>query len=245
MPLITEFKKDLNDAIDRFSQKEGKPTEVQSQIILELKRLITSTDSAVHLRQEILLKLRKMPSKTFAFLPFVNDLPKEIRRVLEDPEFSENQLLIAGYGDLYTENKELRKANTLLREEFEKFKTSGMPEEIAKNIQRLTQENISLTSALELQEKQHKQEIEMLEIEKKTLEQSVVSLTNDKESLQTDLEKTKKEKQQLSQNYLQKIDENMRLKEENKRLKEELEAYRQNSKSHDHSRQNNFRFTSN
>lgn len=239
MPLLQEFKEALKNAIDDFNKKEGKLTTQQSQTAVTLKALIDAKESASDLLLEILREEKKLPKKTLAFLPFVNDLPKAMRKVLENPLFSQNLLMMDDMRGLRQENKRLDEENKWIKIQFEFFKVSGLDNETASTLSNLKDENRRLNAELIKIDKQHKQECEVITSEKAQLETDTISLTNKNERLQTELNKALLEKQQLTENNLQAVSENTVLKKQIQFLKDELAHYRENNVSESGNQQHN------
>ena len=111
MLTLNEFKNDLNEAIEGFSKKEGVIMPTTAKDIVDIKKIMSDADSLTLLKQQLTEKCNTMTIKRFSFLPFVNDLRKELLRVIHRPKYDLINLLVSECRDLRMENRKLNQEN--------------------------------------------------------------------------------------------------------------------------------------
>lgn len=105
MPILNTFCDALNQAIIEYETEVGGNVPIKRQPIVNgLRQLIQSRQTeqvdSCRFRQEMVAYVAAMPVKHFLFVSFESRLGKKLRSVLDKPDFSEVQLLIAEFTEM-------------------------------------------------------------------------------------------------------------------------------------------------
>lgn len=206
--LLDNLKRDLNEAILQFKAKEETLTPIGNQHIVELHQRIDNANLPIQLRGDVMYYLTNtVPHKYFYFLPFVNDLRKNVENVFKRPEYNSDAL---SYAESTISQQKMRSSDARIADLEQQIKTQTFQE----------------VTDLKAQVKKHAQTIAKLNLEVGNLNTSITKLQTDYNQAQDDIDKLNLEKEKLSTQNQNLMNRNLELEQRNRALEAELAGYR-------------------
>lgn len=108
MGLENNFKSELTSLLNRFEKMNDQIAIEEAQAIIDIRNSMVETNSIIKLRQELMYIIDKLPGKFFDFLPFVDVFKKQLRFLLNKPEYSLVNIITYEAALLREENAQLK-----------------------------------------------------------------------------------------------------------------------------------------
>lgn len=205
MGLENNFKDELTGLLSRYEETNDQISLEEAQAIIAIRDGILELNSLIQLRQELMHIIDKLPGKFFDFLPFVDALKKQLRLLLNKPEYSLVNIITCEASLLREENAQLKIKLTQIESSSQhnhyhqsatdmgfSHRISMLERDYLQTNQLLRAENKQLLIQLNLAKDTHDQLLESINKMKTQVENSdakILELQNELEVKQAEIER--------------------------------------------------------